>query len=187
MDYRACLKPLSQAAWTTSIQVKGGGVRLERGELGWLWPCPRFLQWAASQLLSPISSHPVTGSEGGIPDLCPHPLVGHCPCLVNGTGLCSVVRTLQNLGQPNRHLSLSLDTALRATRTAWNLGRETCVDQPSPAPFPLQTLAGPWLGLAPSCLLTRLGRLTSALFHWPGRLAGSQSPTHSSGLTSTIA
>lgn len=44
---------------------------------------------------------------------------------------------------------------------------------------PLQTLAGPLLGRAPSCLLTPPGRLSaSALLHRPGRLAADQHWAH---------
>lgn len=65
----------------------------------------------------------------------------------------------------------------QATRTALSWGRDSRTDQLSPTPFPQQTLAGPNLGLAPSCLLTRPGRLSaSALLHRPGRLARCQGP-----------
>lgn len=104
-------------------------------------------------------------------------------CIVGGGGeLCLAVGTSQKSKQPYIPQFLTLGTAVWAVQTALSLGRESLehgIDQPSPTPFPSRPWQGLFLGLAPSRLLTRSGRLSaSALLHRPGRLAACQGQAH---------
>lgn len=115
-------------------------------------------------------------TSGLIPGAFPPPLPRFLCVVGGGGGLCLAAGTSQKSCPLNRHHFL-----IPGMQTALSLGRERRTDQLSPT-VSFQTLAGPSLGLAPSCLLARSGRLSaSALLHRPGRLAARQGQAHVSG------
>lgn len=74
-----------------------------------------------------------------------------------GGGLCLVTGTSLKSQQPNLPWFPTVVTAVWALQTAPAQAEslELGIDHPSPPASPQTLLAGPFLGLAPSCLLTR--------------------------------